>query len=480
MRTSLLVPLLIAALLLLSLRPSPALEGLLERLASPARLLAEATWPVTRLGAVGAGREVHAAGGEAHESAEERAERELAASADMLRRWHASALPTRDELLHGRRAVPAEVLARVRGRRDQLVVRPWDLAGLEVGMPAVVRDAYAGRIAEVDRRRGEVRVDLVTGRDTLVGAIVLAEADRPAARVVVGGVATEGRRPAGGEPRTWLAAHHPSRMDLTGGRLRVEELLPALEPHGDLARGFDLGELVRGESDGDWRVEPELDFLHGLSHVVLLAPGGGAERLAQAPPHPLEEPLWARARLRTAGDPSPWRQTRQLDRGRGAGLVTGAAVVSGARLQGRIGSVAELGAEVRLLGDRGLVLGVLAEFPDHPEVPPRVLGRFVGLGRDPAGGEALFVWRDALPLADFAGGAGHVRARLYTAAGEAGLPSGLLIGEAELPVGPSGGSGHRVRLAVPGGVDGFAGGPGSAPVFVRRVAAGLGEPEAGP
>ncbi|MBI1381470.1 MAG: hypothetical protein GC161_10345 [Planctomycetaceae bacterium] len=103
------------------------------------------------------------------------------------------------------------------------------------------------------------------------------------------------------------------------------------------------------------------------------------------------------------------------------------------------------GATVRLLADPGLELTVLAERLDTPDEAPLLLGRWVSTGRDPASGQPRFVWRDVVPLPP-ENGVRTARARLYTAAGDLGLPGGLLLGYADLPLGSSGGAGHVVLL----------------------------------
>lgn len=431
-------------LALVALRPDARVDGFLERILGPTRYLAQTTWPIARLGRV----ELAIAEAAGEGGALPSAEAERAASARVLERWYESALPQRAAGTIGRRLVPGEVLGRVAQRRDQLLVRPWSLEGLVPGLPAVVRDAYVGRIGQVDSKRGLVRVDLVTGNNFHVGASVRDAAGLELCRLVVGGIATAGRA-QGGEPKTWLAAHHPSRADDAAGwagrQVVVDELLPSLDPHGSLAAGYELGRFAPS-GDGDWRVEPVLDFLHGLSSIVLLAPT--AQSGAQLPPppaHPLDQPLWLAARAFNAGDPSPWRASARLDRGSAGGLDVGAAVVRGARLVGRLGAVSDFGATVRLLADPGLELTVLAERLDTPDAAPSLLGRWVSTGRDRATGHPRFLWRDVVPLLSV-DGATHVRARLYTAAGDLGLPGGLLLGYADVPFGSSGGAGHVVLV----------------------------------
>jgi hypothetical protein len=77
---------------------------------------------------------------------------------------------------------------------------------------------------------------------------------------------------------------------------------------------------------------------------------------------------------------------------------------------------------------------------------PFVLGRIVSLGR-PSDGEPDEVeidWPAVVPIpAPAEGSSSTVRARLFTGSGDALVPRGLVLGEAELPVGPGP---HRFRL----------------------------------
>ncbi|QDU69029.1 Cell shape-determining protein MreC [Planctomycetes bacterium Pla86] len=422
------------ALVVLSLRPVAPLEAGIERLLTPLRFVAELTWPLRLVG----GRPARAQGDVRRELIEE------ASSRSALLALHDSVLPTRADLLEGRRLVRAEVVSRSERGRDRIVIRPWTFEGLEVGQPVVARDAYVGRVVQVDRARGRVTVDLVTDRSFFVGATLDSGARESTVHLVVGGLAVQSRR--SGEPATWLAAHNPSGRPIAGRSVVVGELLPELDPHSALAAGFELGTLELGSSDDDWRVRPVLDYLHGLFQVVVLThPRRG--QLDPAPPlHPLEEGRWVRARALTAGDPSPWRSTVQLDRGRVHGVRAGAAVVAGARLVGRVATVGELGCEVALLDDPGLALTAVGR-PVQGDSTPRVLGRLVALG--PASDGALvYHWRDVtLPRVGDGPTPPPRRMRLFTGSGEAGLPAGLLIGIADMPSYSSEGEGHTVRLS---------------------------------
>lgn len=421
-------------LVVLSLRPIEPLDAAVERALTPLRFVAEITWPLRLLG----GSPV---------AAEGQARRQLidqAASRAAIDALHNSVLPTVEERRRGRRLVRAEVLRRGARGRDQIVVRPWTFDGLAPGQPVVVRDAYVGRLAGVDRARGVVTVDLVTDRAFFVGAKLERPDDESAVHLVVGGLAVRSRR--GGEPETWLAAHNPSGNPRTGERVVVGELLPELDPHASLADGYDLGVLEAGRAEGDWRVRPVLDYLHGLFHVVILTHPQASILDPPAPPHPLEEGRWTRARPLTAGDPSPWRSTVQLDRGRSHGVRPGAAVVDGARLVGRVTTVGELGCEVALLDDPGLALTAVGR-PLEGDLTPGVLGRLVSLGAG-QGGALAYHWRDVtLPSMAPDQRPAPRPMRLFTGSGESGLPAGLLIGSAALPGWSSEGRGHRVELA---------------------------------
>lgn len=482
---------------------------------APARLLGRVFTPLTALG-------------QGSVSADERDVRAIAAEAyggRVLEDLIFASLP-RAELRSGRRCVPARVLRRPSGRRDELVVEPWTLVGVEVGQPVVFGDAYVGRVLEILADEGRAVVRLVTQPELFVGALLAAEqsgaepngdasngaasngaasngdASNGAAsngnesdavegpdggsreafdvRFVVGGVAV-GRRPLdGSEARLWLAAHNPSRPDaIAGGELVVDELLGELDPFADLSRGFELGRLERGASDGDWHVAPRVDFLHGLYQVVVVTPPG--TQTVQPPAHPLFERRWARARAASAGDPNPMRAGAALWVDGGASVPLGAAVVAGGRLVGRVSGSTFLGVDVALLADPGLALpvsGVPVEIetpygewvPPHDDAP-RVLGRIVSLGLDRATGQVAFHLRDAVPL-ELAGlpDGTRVRLRLVTGSGESALPSALVVGEAILLTGSSGGRGRRFLLDAP--TDPLR---GAASLFVRLADDDAGE-----
>jgi len=440
-----------AACAVLALRPIGRVDALAEQALAPVRLAGRALTPLAELGG--------------SVSATERRVRAIAAEsygAAVLEDLVFASLPPA-ALREGRRSVPARVLDRPSGRRDELVVEPWTLVGVEVGQPVVVHDAYLGRVVALDRRRGRATVRLVTDRELFVGAVHRPDAP-PAdgsapARFVVGGLAVGPRRAGGGEPLLGLAAHNPSRPDVhAGGELVVDELLDELDPFADLSRGFRLGALARSEDEGDWHTEPLVDFLFGLYQVVILTPPGAPQ--VQPPPHPLFEARWARARRASAGDPNPARAGAALWVEDGGEVPLGAAVVGGGRLVGRVTATTPLGIDLALLADPGLSLPVSGvpveiETPYGEWVPahdraPRVLGRIVSLGLDRESGRAAFHLRDAVPLELVGMPDGtRVRLRLVTGSGEAALPSALVVGEAVLSTGSSGGRGRRFLLDAP-------------------------------
>jgi hypothetical protein len=438
--------LLLVVLVGLTFVPVARFELILERIAAPLQGLARWTRPLTRALASSEPADDNQQGLD-----EARQSRQFVAS------LFASALPA-EEFASGRRLVPAAVLARGASERDRLIVRPWTLEGLAIGQPVVHREAYVGRVVAIDRERGVATVELITAREFRVGARLLPPEslralaqDDPGVALTVGGVALGPRRE--GEPLTWLSAHDPSRargifaeLPLEGPLL-VHEWLSELDPYAALAEGFGLGRLLPAGQQQDRRVEPLLDFLHGLYHLTILTPPDSSLAEPEPPPHPLADADWVRARSWAPGEPQRWRRTLQLDVGRREGVLLGSAVVHGARLVGRVCALQGSSAEVALIDDPGLSLPVAAAFPDEPERAPRVLGRMTALGRDPETGLPLLHWRDALPLELPGIPSGQpVRLRLFTGTGEIGLPAGLLLGESYVRTGQSGGAGQRLTL----------------------------------
>lgn len=429
-----------AALVLLALRPVPAADRALSWALAPLRALAELCAP---LGWLRAG-ELHAA----DRFLAQEAAREDEGRRALLDALVASAEPT-GALREGRRLVPGAVVGRSAESLDHLVVRVPADEHVQRGQPVVVGAAYVGRVG---RRLGPdvIEVELATGARFHVGAVV--PAGEPRGRDVmltVGGVVAR-RRTA--DERLRLAVHNPSDRAVQPGPVLVRELLVGRDPldpgtaFGALAEGFGLGWLERDESGV--RVVPLLDFQSGLYQVTILAPpapgpvGDVAEELTDGG--------WRRARALTSGDPNAARRGLKLDAGALRGVEPGAAVASGLRLLGRVERAAALWSDVRLLSDPGIAVVCLARIEGEPA--PRVLGRMVGRGRD-EDGALVFDWRPQVPLVVGDRAEGTVRAELFTGSGESGLPRGLLVGPAELPLGAPSGGPHRVRVEA--NVDGL-------------------------
>ena len=109
-------------------------------------------------------------------------------------------------------------------------------------------------------------------------------------------------------------------------------------------------------------VEPELDYLDGLFHVVVLAPKDATLPTDEPMPQALADQGWVRARPLSHGDPTSWRETLKLTRGLERGVTPGAAVAFGARLIGRVTRVGPWGSDASLLGDPGLTVVAVARF----------------------------------------------------------------------------------------------------------------------
>jgi hypothetical protein len=435
-------------LVVLAVHPVGMVDAACEVLVAPFRLVAEA---VTPLAALRSG-EVRAA----ESQLARRATVEQQENAGLLRDLALFALPSEPALLVGRRAVPGEVLARETGSRDRLRVLVSDARGVVLGLPVTCGDAYAGRVVELvgtgyDHERGgerEVVVQLITDGDAVVGARVADGPGGDPVQLTVGGVWTR-RGPDRGSRDVHLAVQNPSDRELSGGVARVYEPLSiAADPvHARLATGFLLGTVERHADGGaSWSVRPALDYVDGLFQVAILAPVD--DSLPEpAPPSPVhEDGHWIPARVLGPGPPEPGRRTVNLAQGAVHGVRRGAAVTFGARLMGRVTRVGPISSTVSLLGDPGLTLVAAARI--RGEVEPRVLGRLVGLGRDPDTGAALFRWHRRTDHALVPGADGSRRALLFTGSGEPGLRGGFHLGWAEIPVGPGGAERPLIRLEV--------------------------------
>ena len=412
----------------LSVRPVEEVEALFDHLLSPARVLAELGAPIVAVAA----RDVHAA----EEQLRAREGAELSARVELFRDQLRFALPPRGELRRGRTFLPAEVVRRDHDHLDRIEVEVESARGLALGLPVVCGEAYVGRIESLDPRRPRrAWVALVTGADFAVGAEVELEQGSPVP-LVVGGtvVADEGR--AGS---FLLAASNPERPVDVGGRVTVREWWPELESYGELANGFSLGTLERGDR-GELGARPLLDYGTGLFQLVIVAPADVPTPAQRDALELFSDGRWLRVRTLSVGDPSSRREGFKLGAGRWNGLHPGAALAFGPRLVGRVARAGTLTADAVLLGDRGLSVPAVARIAGRAR--PHVLGRLVSLGRDPASGDGLFSWEAIVP----APGTLPEPAQLFTGAGEVGVPHGLLVGDTLLPPGPGP---HVLRVAEP-------------------------------
>lgn len=448
--------LVLAGLVLASLRPDPRVEAVAGWLAAPARVLAELGLPLAPLAAA------PARAAERRLELESRADERLARLA--LEAEERAASPLDPALLAGRRLVHAAVLEALAYDKDHLLLALPPRAGARVGAPVVRGERFVGRLVEVDDARGRAVLALASDAAFRVGAVLDLREERAdadgSARLVVGGLAPEVKGPS---PR--LAVHHPSRRALpAGGLVRVLESSSALdEALGSLADGYRLGRLERIE--GPWVepafvLRPELDFAGGLSRLVVLLSAEEGRPLVQGlPDDPLAPEGWRTARVALAASAAPQRAVRALACGTTSGVRQGDAARAGAWLVGRVARAGPLESELALLGDPGLVVPAQALVlpadarADDPDALARAelvpLGRLVAIAREPSG-RSRWLWSahvalEAEPEATARG------AWLFSASGERGLPSGLVLGTTRLPTGP----GPHV-LELEGGVDGGA------------------------
>lgn len=435
------LPLLLAALILVSLRPVAMVDRLLDLLLSPSRLVVELAAP---LGWIESERfEVKDEALLATRTAEGRA------GADLALDLRAAAEPTTPALRLGRRLVPGLVAGRVDGKRDSIWLQldaRLGTEGIPLLAPVVLGDAFVGRVAELAPSLARVRVDLVTGRNFYVGGQLAADRGL---RLTVGGLHGTGA-PAR------LAVHNPSERRFRPGQVRVLEPELLTEHVAHLADGYLLGEL-RKEPEGPWSVDPVVDFKSGLFQLVVLVPEDSSRPAELDPIASLADGGWRATAPLSVGDSLHGRRSLRIDCGALQGLEPGAALVATTRLVGRVDPshpVAPLSARVRLLGDPGLELHVMARL--DADFSARVLGSFVGLGMDSTGA-ALFKWDPPLRLGS---GEAAIAATLYTGSGLAGLPEGLYLGRAELPTA----SGSHVLRVVD-----FADGLDHRALWVRSV-----------
>lgn len=451
------LPLAVALLFVLSLRPVAPLERALDLALAPTRLLAELALPLRVLGAA----ERRAADADLDGLRTTEGD----AGAALVLDLRAAAEPGDPDLRLGRRLVPAEQVSR-RGDDLWVALDPRvGLTGVAVGLPAVVGEAFVGRVAELDPARDRVRIALVTGSDFFVGARLDEPGPRrpgspPPLRMTVGGLDPSSKA-------TLLAVHNPSERAPRPGLVRVRE--PDLDqgPGAHLADGYLLGELLAPppEVGGPWSVRPPVDLKGGLFHVSLLLPADTPRPRDPEPLSSLRDGGWRATRALSVGDPAPGRHGLVISTGGLTGVEPGAAVVATTRLVGRVTPgrpVPPLTARVQLLGEPGLPLSVMARL--DADGSPRILGSFTGLGL--VGGRPAFAWDAELGLAGVA--AERATATLYTGAGQVGVPPGLVLGRATLPTAPSTDGAHVIVLED--WTDGLAHGA----LWVRDVSAGAG------
>ncbi|MEM7305989.1 MAG: hypothetical protein AAF682_04930 [Planctomycetota bacterium] len=416
------------ALIGAAIRPIGPLEASLGVVLAPLGLVAELASPLWIL----RGPEVRAAERKLHATRRE----EARSGEELLRALAEFATPRDPELVRGRRLVHAEVVGRGDGGRDVIRIRLRDARGIEPGLPVVNGPVFVGRIQKLEPQAdpaggGFAEVELVTSRRFHVGARVSDETLGVEVDMTVGGLDVGPR--GASRARIALAVQNPSDRALTSGTAVVHERLREMDPYASLAEGYLLGS-VRREGEEHWNIEPELDYLDGLFHVVVLATPDPGLPSDEPLPQALTDSGWRKARPLSHGDPSPWRETVSVAVGTTHGVQPGAALAFGARFVGRIGEAGPWSADALLLGDVGLNVVAVARF--EGEERPRVLGRLVSLGRDGSGtvrmraggGEPLSLEPD--------GSDGRRLAHLFTGSGDPGVPSGLYLGPARVPVGP--------------------------------------------
>lgn len=433
-------------LLFLTLRPVPALEGLIQVGLAPLRKLGELAAPLVMLRG--------SASGASEESLRQAAIQEEAAGAQLLEDLARGALPTEPELLQNRRIVHGAVIGRLRDSPDFLRVELRDVRGVREGYPVAAGNSYVGRVASVDASQSLAIVELVTGASFHVGGVArqpLWEDGRPddtPVLMTVGGLFVPSRLGERNQKGHSLAVDHPSDRAIVGGLVRVDERYGEQPEVQRLSLGLHLGQLTKDENY--WGIRPELDYRDGLFHVVVLCPPEaslGSELAFESATH---DDQWLRVKPIGLGDPSPYRQSAKLRAGRSLGVESGAAVLSLAnRLVGRITQAGPWTSDVSFLDDPGFSVVAVASAGDAAE--PYVLGRLISMGRQAAGGALLLRWYvrveprdDWKPLAQ----EGSVLARLYTGSGEEGLPSGFAFGNARIPMDARSGQTRELELEV--------------------------------
>jgi hypothetical protein len=412
-------------LALIAFFPASPAGRWLDLCLAPTRVLGELASPVgwlSRSGVRAAEKELQVA-----------VESEHAESRKLAEDERFFALPDEESLIQGRRFVHAQVVQRFRDAPDRVecALEEQVAAQLVPGLPVVLSNSYVGRVHSIDAAASRITVHLVTDKEFRIGARARREAsadpEGTGAALVVGGLASTQ------DPGTPLAVHNPDRLSDLSGTVRVDERLNPRAPFRELCQDFRLGELA-GAKLGRPEVRPEIDFAEGLFRVVVVLPPDALPPVASVDFDVFDAGNWREVRVFGAAEPAPWREGLKIDYPRSAGACEDFAVVAGARLVGFVARAGALHSDVALLGDCGV--SVPAQARVEGAVEPLVLGRLISLGRTAPGAPARLLWMPAQPLAAGPDGASTRKARLFTGAGELGVPRGLVIGEALLPCGP--------------------------------------------
>lgn len=356
------------------------------------------------------------------------ADADLAQSSRAVRALYArQVLPEDEQLRAGRAFVACEVVARVAGAPDRVIVRAHDHLAVRVGDPATLREHYLGRVAA--ERDGEWEVELATARDHRVGAVARAEDE--VARLVVGGL----RRASSADEGALLAAWAVDDHGLDGALVRVQESAAgsaALQgpdlASAQRANGYLLGRLraPRRGAALPPGVRSELDWEHGLHHLAILVDPRAAQvgdaRVDER--DPLDPRKWRALETVARRASSPGRSvSRVKDFGQ---LRPGAAVASDLRLAGRVERCSGGLADVALLEDPAFAVEALAVVGSARVVS---LGILRGAGRVDAGSVLLACDASALQrLRAALEGAPDAAVSVWTAGSERGVPAALLVG----------------------------------------------------
>jgi cell shape-determining protein MreC len=425
-RSTVLVLLILCAVL--SVRPIPMVNSVLDLLFTPTRFIAELVAPLSWVRA----SEVQAA----ELSIDKVARTVRGSAARLLSEEQRSALPTLPGLRTGRRRVHGEVIRRTLGNKDRIEVRVATTEGIVPDLPVVTGNHYIGRVARLDGEDPNlIHVDLVTGKGFFVGAAVQrldwrGESMGQPVPFVAGGLVNAQDADA---EQLHLALHHPILRGQDKGRVFVSESGEFDEVLAALSHGFLLGELQsyrEGPDSVGLRIQSPLDFKSGLFQVIVLTAETAGEEARMLELDTFVSGNWLAARALTRGDVTPTREGRRLSKGSMAGISTGRAVALGAHLVGRVGEVSSLSCDLLGLGDPGIRLAVLAKIDG--ESVPRPMGEIVSLGRSREDGSLAFRWTCRIDLEPAMSGE-LLYAELYTGSGEDGVPRGLFIGWAALP-----------------------------------------------